>query len=319
MLFFLSIGLILALAAAYVTQPLLWPTSPRGDATRRVDPRRLRAHVDAMVNDFFPRDEGHPENLRRAADVIASTFAEAGGVVSYQEFEVGSRSYVNVIAGWGPASAERIVVGAHYDTAGELPGADDNASGVAGVMELARLFSGWKPAMRIELVAYALEEPPHFKTPNMGSARHVARLRREGVRIRLMVGLEMIGYFDDRAKSQEYPSPILKLFYPSSGNFVAIVGRIGEGGLVRRFKRAMRAGTSLPVYSINAPRFVPGIDFSDHLNFWNAGYPALMVTDTAFYRNVGYHSPLDRPETLNYERMAMVVEGVFAAVREFAQ
>jgi hypothetical protein len=133
-----------------------------------------------------------------------------------------------------------------------------------------------------------------------------------------MIALEMIGYFSDAPNSQMFPASILRLFYPTEGNFIAIVGNVGQGAVVRRAKRAMRGASALPVYSLNAPRFVPGVDFSDHLQYWAAGYQALMITDTAFYRNARYHTAHDTPETLDYPRMAMVVQGVYAAVLAFA-
>jgi len=169
--------------------------------------------------------------------------------------------------------------------------------------------------MRVELVAYSLEEPPHFRTESMGSAVHAASLEAKKARVRAMISLEMIGCFSDEKDSQAYPLGVLKLLYPSTGNFIAVVGRIGGGRLVRVVKTAMRAATRLPVESINAPGFIPGIDFSDHLSYWEHGYPAVMVTDTAFYRNPRYHTSDDTPDTLDYERMALVVDGVVAAVR----
>ncbi|HZG51707.1 MAG TPA: M28 family peptidase, partial [Pyrinomonadaceae bacterium] len=195
-----------------------------------------------------------------------------------------------------------------------LPGADDNASGVAGLIELAYLLGGTPPAVRVELVAFALEEPPYFRSPFMGSAVHAASLRAQGFAVRAMLSLEMIGYFSDQPDSQHYPVSFLKAFYPSQANFIAVVGKMDQGRTVRRIKKAMAEASPLPVYSINAPRSIPGVDFSDHLNYWNEGYDALMITDTAFYRNPHYHTSADTPDTLDYRRMASVVQGVYAAV-----
>jgi len=190
---------------------------------------------------------------------------------------------------------------------------------VAGLIELAGLLSQDPPAMRVELVAYALEEPPHFRTRSMGSFVHADALRREGARVRAMISLEMIGCFRDEPGSQSYPLPLFRLFYPSEANFIAVVGCLGQAGLVREVKRAMRSSMDVPVRSINAPRFVPGVDFSDHLNYWDAGFAAVMITDTAFYRNERYHTAADTPDTLDYRRMAEVVEGVHAAVMSLAR
>ncbi|HEX8273293.1 MAG TPA: M28 family peptidase [Longimicrobiaceae bacterium] len=313
-----AIGLaLLAAPALYLTQPLPMPFRSRAEPPP-VSPARLEAHVRALSERFVPRDFLHPENLDRAAAYVAGEFEAAGGVVSSQDFPAGSATYRNVVAAFGPETPERIVVGAHYDAAGPHPAADDNASGVAGLIELAHLLGRIPPPIRVELVAYPLEEPPFFRTPQMGSAVHAASLRRRGVRVRAMLALEMIGYFTDAPGSQSFPVGILRAFYPSRGNFVLVAGQMGQGRLVRRVKRAMGGGSALPVRSINAPRWIPGIDFSDHVNYWDAGYDAVMITDTAFYRNPFYHTPRDTADTLDYRRMAMVVQGVYAAVLALA-
>jgi hypothetical protein len=284
-----------------------------------VDPARLEAHVRALAETFSPRDEVHPENLDRAAAYISQQFQEVGGEVEDQPFEMHGTVYRNVIAHFGPRTRERIVVGAHYDAAGPFPGADDNASGVAGLIELAGLLAKSPLRTQVELVAFTLEEPPRFASGAMGSAVHAASLKKQGVPVRAMIALEMIGYFTDAPGSQQYPLPVLRLFYPSRGNFIGVVGKLGQGALVRRVKKAMRRTAPLPVESISAPPSLPGVDLSDHRNYWAVGYPAVMITDTAFYRNDNYHTAADRPETLDYRRMAGVVEGVYGAVVELAR
>jgi len=304
--------LLLVILWFWVTQPLF--SAPKSSTTVSVDPARLETHVRMLSTEFSPRDESNLQNLDRAADYIRTQFESAGAVVTEQSFNVGKNKYRNVIAGFGPNTGSRILVGAHYDTAGPLPGADDNASGIAGLIELAYFLGKQQSPVRIELVAYTLEEPPYFRTKHMGSAVHAAALRKENVQVKLMICLEMIGYFSDEPDSQKFPASFFGAFYPSQGNFIAVVGRFGDGLMVRRIKGAMRNGTALPVYSINAPAFVPGVDFSDQLNYWNAGYEAVMITDTAFFRNPNYHTAQDTAEKLDYKRMAMAVEGVYAAV-----
>jgi Zn-dependent M28 family amino/carboxypeptidase len=284
-----------------------------------VSPERLEAHVRSLAQRFVPRDYTHPENLDRAAAYIRTEFTRAGGATAEQPYDAGGRSYRNVVASFGPESGERIVVGAHYDVDGELPGADDNASGVAGLIELAYLLGRSLPRMRVELVAYSLEELPFFGTPYMGSAVHARSLKEQRAEVRAMVSLEMIGYFSNESGTQQFPLEALRPFYPSTGNFIAIVGKPGQTSLVRKIKRAMRSATPLPVHSINAPRWVPGVDFSDHVSYWDAGYAAVMITDTAWYRNPNYHTARDTAETLDYVRMALVVQGVDAAVRAIAR
>ena len=313
----LVIVLLLIVAWFWLTQPLLSRPQPNG--VRTVDPARLEAHVRKLSSDFSPRDIGHPENLDRAAAYIASELTQAGGSVSEQGYRVEGNSYRNVIARFGPEGGERIVVGAHYDAFGPLPGADDNASGVAGLLELARLLGQQAPAMRVELVAFSTEEPPYFRTTGMGSSVHAQALRKENVNVRAMLSLEMIGYFSDANSSQHFPVGILSALYPSRGNFIGVVGRVSDGLLVRRIKGAMSGAAPLPVHSINAPSVIPGVDFSDQLSYWDAGYNAVMITDTAFYRNRNYHTAHDTAEKLDYKRMAMVVEGVYAAVNELSK
>jgi Zn-dependent M28 family amino/carboxypeptidase len=315
LLLIFAVGLLISWII--VTQPLL--VSPRPNApTVSVPPVRLERHVGMVSQTYLPRHAAHPENLDRIAAYIAQEFAQANARVVEQPYAIDGHTYRNVIGSYGPDTADRIVIGAHYDAAGPFPGADDNASGVAGLLELAYLLGTVPLSTRVELVAYTLEEPPYFRTPLMGSAVHAQSLRQQGHSVRVMIALEMIGYFSDAPNSQLFPASILKLFYPTEGNFIAIVGNVGQGAVVRRAKRAMRGGSALPVYSLNAPRFVPGVDFSDHLNYWAAGYQALMITDTAFYRNARYHTAHDTPDTLDYTRMAMVVQGVYAAVLAFA-
>ncbi len=153
----------------------------------------------------------------------------------------------------------------------------------------------------------------------MGSSVHAESLRKQGIRVKAMFSLEMIGCFSDEPDSQRFPATILKALYPSTGNFISVVGRLSDWSLVRTTKAAMRNASPLPVYSINAPTFIPGVDFSDQVNYWHAGYTAVMITDTAFYRNRNYHTAEDTEEKLDYKRMAMVVEGVYAAVAELAR
>ena len=310
-------SLLLIAFCFWVTQPLFSSATPNTE--RIVDAFRLEAHVRKLSVELAPRDESHIENLDRVAAYIKSEFSQAGASVSEQPYRIKGKFYRNVIAQFGPESEERIVVGAHFDTAGPLPGADDNASGVAGLIELARLLGRQQPPLRVELVAFTLEEPPYFRTTGMGSSVHAESLRKQNIRVRAMFSLEMIGYFSDAPNSQHFPVAVLSAFYPSTGNFIGVVGRLSEGLLVRQTKAAMRSASPLPVYSINAPTFVAGVDFSDQLSYWNAGYSAVMITDTAFYRNRNYHTAHDTDEKLDYHRMAMVVEGVYAAVAELAK
>ncbi len=284
----------------------------------RVDPERLKAHVRTLSETFHPRDHAHVENLERSADYIADALARAGGRVRSEPYTANGRGYRNVIATFGSESEERLVIGAHYDAAEGAPGADDNASGVAGLLELAALLKERPPRMQVDLVGFTLEEPPHFRRVTQGSKVHARALRTQGVKVRAMVSIETIGYYSNEADSQRYPVAALKLRYPNTGNFIAVVGRTDQGALVRTVHQAMSAASDLPAESLAAPRTLEGVDFSDHASFWDEDYPAVMVTNTALFRNPNYHTPGDTWDTLDYARMAQVVQGVQCAVESLA-
>lgn len=276
----------------------------------------LRQVVGVLSGQIGVRSVRDPERLARAADFISGQFTSFGYSVARQPFTCGGTTYQNVIAasageaGAGPV----LVIGGHYDTVRTTPGADDNASGVAGMLDLARVLAGTSPAAGIRFVAFSLEEPPAFRTRNMGSYWYARSLRESGARVDGMICLEMIGYFRDDPGSQHYPLPFMNLRFPRAGNYISLVGNLRSKGFTEETARAFRSGTDLPVVTLNAPFLVVGIDFSDHWSFYRFGYRALMVTDTAFYRNPHYHAPSDLPETLDYVRMAKVVQGLRAAV-----
>ncbi|WP_437808780.1 M28 family peptidase [Sorangium sp. So ce1078] len=307
----------LAALAACVSQPFvaaLPPSAPELSA----DPARLERDVRRLVEVFHPRGYRQVENLDRAAAYLGDELRAAGGRVTEQLYEVEGRTYRNVLARFGPASPARVVVGAHYDAANDLPGADDNASGVAGLLELGRMLGRAPLRGDVELVAFTLEEPPYFRSAHMGSAHHAGALRAAEVNVRAMISLEMIGYFTDEEDSQTFPLAPLAMLYPTKGNFVAVVGNLEGLSLIRLVKGAMRGATDLPVHSLSSPAFVQGVDWSDHQSYWDASYPAIMVTDTAFLRNRRYHTDKDTPDTLDYARAAKVVTGVAEAVLALA-
>lgn len=303
------LGAAAALLGRSSPEPVVMPCTPG-----QVDPERLKTHVRTLSETFHPRDHQHPANLERTAGYIADALSRAGGRVSSEPYSTGGASYRNVIATFGPDSEERLVIGAHYDAAQGAPGADDNASGVAGLLELAAWLGEHPPPMRVDLVGFTLEEPPHFRRSTMGSKVHARALRERGVKVRAMLSLESIGYFSDAPDTQRYPVASLRLRYPTQGHFIAVVGRSDERELVDSVHRALGAAGGLPSESLAAPRSIQGVDFSDHASFWDEGYPAVMVTDTALFRNPHYHTPQDTWDTLDYERMARVVRGVQCAV-----
>lgn len=307
------------------------PHSERQAAPPKADAARLKADVKRLSVDFYPRSYDQIDNLDRTAQFIRGEFAKTGGAVSEQPLSVRGKTYRNIVLRFGPAQGPLLVIGAHYDSHGDVllaqhrgavspsshtPGADDNASGTAGLLELARLLGRNPPSRPVELVAYTLEEPPFFRTADMGSAWHARRLKSDGREVDLMVSLEMIGYFDDKPGSQQYPMPGMAAQFSERGDFILVAGRHDDGGLAQGAKTVMAAANDLPVHAINAPPLLQGIDFSDHLNYWHEGFPALMVTDTAFLRNPNYHKAGDTFDTLDYARMAKVVQAVYALTRQ---
>jgi hypothetical protein len=286
------------------------------DTSVQVDKSRLLKDLKFLVNAPVTRYDQHVSRLNECAKYISDEFKKLTDSVEYQKYLVDGKEYKNVICSFGPKDGERIIVGAHYDVCEDQPGADDNASGVAGLLEIARLLKAENPNLkyRIDLVAYTLEEPPNFRTHNMGSAVHAKMLYDNHIKIKAMICLEMIGFFSDKPHSQEYPLGIMKLFYPTKANYIAVIGKIGQGKTTRAIKGDMNKNSNVRTISLNAPASVPGIDFSDHLNYWKYGFVAVMITDTSFYRNANYHERSDTLDTLNIDKMAEVIKGVFASI-----
>jgi Zn-dependent M28 family amino/carboxypeptidase len=281
----------------------------------------LRSVVVTLSREIGVRSYRDIGQLEKTAKYISDQFASFGYPVTRQPFPFGGNTYHNVIAELrGRTEPEKIlVVGAHYDTVRTTPGADDNASGVAGLLGIAKLLAGKPLGKTVRFVAFGFEEPPAYRTRNMGSYHYARSLKEAKEQVEGMICLEMIGFFSDRKGSQHYPFPFMNLKYPREANYIALVGNLRSKGFTTRVAESFRKATDLSVITLNAPAIVIGIDFSDHWSFNKFGFKALMVTDTAFYRNPNYHAPSDLPETLDYERMAKVVEGLAAAVEEWGR
>lgn len=285
-----------------------------------MDTDEIRANIESTVRhlsvDIGERSYRDIEKLNATAGYIEDKFASFGLDVKKQPFTYKGNTYYNVItsvSGTGDEE-EAIVVGAHYDTVAGTPGADDNASGVAGLIELARLGS-LSPARRtVHYAAFSLEEPPVFRSKSMGSYVYANSLSDGGVKVAGMVSLEMIGFYSGLRGSQFYPVPLMRWIYPETGNFISFVGNISSKRFTSRFAKAFREASSFPIETVSMISLVPGVDFSDHRNFWKFGYPAFMATDTAFYRNPHYHSRTDTADTLDYERTAEFVYGFHKAL-----
>jgi hypothetical protein len=285
--------------------------------------QRLRAdlerHVRFLSHTIGVRSDETYTNVYRAAAYIERNLQELGYQVVSQEFSAYNRSYRNLEATLPGTTRpqEVVILGAHYDTAEDAPGADDNASGVAGVLELARAFAQARQSRTIRFVFFPNEEPPSFPTANMGSRHYATAARARNDQITAMLSIESIGYYDVSKGSQRYPFP-LNLAYPDVGDFIGFVSNLKSGSLVRRAIRAFRARGTMPTQGAAAPAWVPGVWWSDHWSFWREGYHAIMITDTAPYRNPFYHTPQDTADKLDYARMARVVDGLTYVVRAVA-
>ncbi len=280
---------------------------------------RLRADVTVLAEEIGPRKVGRGGALGQAADWVDGQLADAGFSVVRQRYEVPEGECCNLVAERRGTKApeEIVVVGAHYDTAAGTPGADDNASGVAALLALARSFGAAAPECTLRFVAFTNEEPEYFQTERMGSLVYARACKAAGERVVAMLSLESLGYFSPEPRSQHYPFP-LSLVYPSRGDFVAVVGDRTSRRLVARVADGLRTTGRIPVETASLPRVIPGVGYSDHWSFWQAGYPAVMVTDTALFRNPHYHRGTDRPATLDYGRLAATVQALHAVVRALA-
>jgi Zn-dependent M28 family amino/carboxypeptidase len=279
----------------------------------------LRRHVRRLAGDIGERHVWRPAALRAAETFIREEFLALGYEVVRQTYRVRGieSSNLEVTVVGQSRAAEIVLVGAHYDTVPGSPGADDNASGVAALIELARAARETRPARTIRLVAFVNEEPPFFYFGDMGSQIYAHAARQRGDDIRFMLSLEMLGCYSDRPGSQGYP-PLFRFFYPNRGNFLAFVSNLKSRRALREVVAAFRAHSDFPAERLASPGIVPGVSWSDHLSFWRAGYPGIMVTDTAFYRYPHYHAPDDTPEQLNYPAMARAVSGLQRAIAALA-
>jgi Zn-dependent M28 family amino/carboxypeptidase len=281
--------------------------------------RDLRRHVECLAGEIGERHVWRPAALRAAEAFIRDQFAAQGYEVALQSYTTHGveSSNLEVTVHGRSRAGEVVVIGAHYDTVRGSPGANDNASGVAALLEIARALREMRPARTIRLVAFVNEEPPFFYFGEMGSQVYARAARRGGDDIRAKLSLETLGYYSDVPGSQAYP-PLFQFFYPDRGNFVAFVSNLRSRRVLREVAAAFKASSDFPAERLASPGLVPGVSWSDHLSFWRAGYPGIMVTDTAFYRYPYYHASGDTPERLSYAALARVVAGLQGAIAMLA-
>ena len=278
----------------------------------------LMADVQTLAGEIGERNLARYPALQAATAFIEESFLDAGLPPRRDSFDVQGKACHNIEVEIRGASPQIVLVGAHYDSVFGAPGANDNGSGVAAVLALARRFAGKPTDRTLRFVAFTNEEPPYFQTAQMGSMVDAQGCRTRHDPIEVMISLETIGYFSDAPKSQTYPSPGLGAFYPTTGNFIGFIGNVRSRALVRRATKIFRAAGKLPSEGAALPAFIPGVDWSDQWSFWQHGYPAFMVTDTAPFRYPHYHTAGDTPDKLDYDRFALVVSGMQKVISDFA-
>ena len=279
----------------------------------------LRANVQKLAGEIGERNMWHYAQLNAAADFIEDSFSRAGFHPRRDSYEIRGQSCHNIEAEipGGPQGVAVssppppiILIGAHYDSVFGSPGANDNGTGVAAMLALARRFAARQPKHTLRFVAFVNEEPPYFLSNEMGSFVYAGRCKAHGDKISAMISLETIGYFSDAPNSQTYPSPGLGLFYPKVGNFIGFVSSVHSRTLLRQVVTLFRKHAKIPSEGAALPSFIPGVSWSDQWSFWRHGYPGIMVTDTAPFRYPYYHSANDTPDKLDYDRFALVVSGM---------
>ncbi|MFK7783632.1 MAG: M28 family peptidase [Crocinitomicaceae bacterium] len=276
----------------------------------------IRHQLDTIVNREGFRNYADTSVLSAVGLYIENEFKKHTKNVYRQNYVVRNKEYFNVIGLIGDTTKPRIVVGAHYDVCDTLPGADDNGTGVVGLLQvMEQLRNDTLGKYCFEIVAYTLEEPPFFGTEYMGSYVHAESLSKRSVDVYGMVSLEMIGYFSDAKKSQDYPLNFLRMFYGNVGDYITIVRKMNKGPFARRFSSKYKKSDRVRTKKFTGPKSLTGIDFSDHRNYWHFEYDAIMLTDTAFYRNKNYHRISDTVDSIDFARMAAVIDGVVWTLR----
>jgi hypothetical protein len=288
------------------------PLSPDEVALRE----ELRADVQKLAGEIGERNMWHYTQLNAAADFIEDSFLSAGLRPRRDAYEMNGRACHNIETEIRGARPEILLIGAHYDSVFGSPGANDNGSGVAAMLALARRFAGKKTEHTLRFVAFVNEEPPYFLSDEMGSFVYAGRCKARGDKISAMISLETIGYFSDAPHSQTYPAPGLGVFYPKVGNFIGFVANVHSRALLRRVVALFRKHAKIPSEGAALPAFIPGVSWSDQWSFWRNGYPGIMVTDTAPFRYPYYHSANDTPDKLDYDRFTLVVSGMEKVIEE---
>jgi Zn-dependent M28 family amino/carboxypeptidase len=321
----LLILLTLAAVLAYPVLKVRWfapAVAPfRPGSGVQGDVSRLYEHVHHLSVRIGSRSYHDYSRIEEAKKYIRSTLEGMGYQPELQDYEYDGRIFSNIMVSIGGIRkpGETVIIGAHYDTVQGTPGADDNASAVAILLEICRSLRKDIPSRTLKLIFFVLEEPPVYNTEAMGSFIYARAAKRRGEDIRAMLSLEMLGYFSDKEDGQGFPLPLMNLVYSTTPNFIAVVGDGKSKDLVKRIKSSVEKSSDIPVETLSTSPYVPGVALSDHNSFWKMGYPAVMITDTAFYRNPNYHGSRDTIDTLNFQKMTDVLKGLVQTARDLAE
>jgi Zn-dependent M28 family amino/carboxypeptidase len=290
----------------------------KADNTNKPGVKLLHRHVYQLSEVIGSRSVFEYEKINGAKEYIETVLKDLNLEYTLQSYQYSGKTFSNIILTLEGQKEpeETFIIGAHYDTVFGTPGADDNASAVAVLLELCRLLKDYQPAKTLKLIFFVLEEPPTFKTKYMGSYVCAKTAKENKEKIYGMISLEMLGYYNEKKGAQLYPLPLMSLFYSNTPNFIGVVGNLGSRKLVKKIANSLKKNCTVPVETLSTVKFVPGVDFSDHGSFWKMGYPAVMITDTAFYRNPNYHSLSDTIDTLDFDKMAELLTGLKQAAKD---
>jgi Zn-dependent M28 family amino/carboxypeptidase len=282
------------------------------------DVHRLYKHVEHLSVHIGSRSVYEYDRITATKYYIVSCLEDFGFVPALQNYKYDGKEYSNIVVSINGTRFpdETVIIGAHYDSVYGTPGADDNASAVAILLEMCRILKSFLPERTLKFIFFVIEEPPVFGSKYMGSYVYAMEAKGRNENINSMISLEMLGYYTDKKGGQTFPLPLMNLIYPSTPNFIAIVGNLRSRNLVEKVKNSLNEGSSIPIETLSTVSFIPGVDFSDHRSFWKMGYPAVMITDTAFYRNPNYHTARDSIDTLDFDKMSNLLKGLIQTAKD---
>jgi Zn-dependent M28 family amino/carboxypeptidase len=295
-------------------------TPPRQERAFSGDSRNLYEHVEVLSVRIGSRSVYEYDKIEDTKHYIVSCLEGFGYTPELQQYTYDGKVFSNIIVSIQGKihPGESVVIGAHYDTVYGTPGADDNASAIATLLEMCRMLRNFSPERTLTLVFFVLEEPPAFATEHMGSHVYAVAAKGRGEHITAMISLEMLGYYGENIGGQTFPLPLMSLMFSSTPDFIAVVGNLKSRNLLKQVRNSLKQASRIPVETLSTVSFVPGVDFSDHRPFWKMGYPAVMITDTAFYRNPNYHTAKDTIDTLDFDRMEELLKGLVQVARDLS-